>query len=213
MSQLTEKLEGLLLAQAMDLAERHLEKGRQASGQIVADTRAKLQQLEEGEEMRFQLEAEHLCRQIMQSAHLQKDAELDRLRWTLTQGVLGEVRRKLKNLVDEPERYRTVLTRYLAEAARQIPDGALVAELNPRDIESVRPHWDALVRQAAPGREVKLAALPDSVSGGMRVGNEAGTCRIDNTFEGRLVRMEDEILGAIMDTLFSSGSDDKVKGA
>jgi len=204
MSQLTEKLEGLLQAQAMDLAERHLDRGRQTSEQILAEVRAKLYQLEEGEEMRFQLEAEHLCRRIMQSAHLRRDAELDRLRWTLMQGVLGEVRLKLKNLVDEPERYRTVLSRYLAEAAQQIPDGALVAELNPRDIESVRPHWDELVRQAAPGREVRLAALPDSVSGGMRVGNEAGTRRIDNTFEGRLVRMEEEILGAIMDTLFPS---------
>lgn len=213
MSQLTEKLEGLLQAQAMDLAERHLEKGRQASEQIIADIRAKLRQLEEGEELRFQQEAEHLCRQIMQSARLRRDAEMDRLRWTLTQGVLGEVRQKLKHIVDEPERYRTVLARYLAEAAQQIPDGPLVAELNPRDIELLRPHWDALIRQAAPGREVKLAALTDSVSGGMRVGNEAGTRRIDNTFEGRLVRMEDGILGAIMDTLFSSGSDDKVKGA
>lgn len=212
MSQLTERLEGLLQAQAMDLAEKHHDRGRQTSEQIIADTKAKLQQLEAGEELRFQQEAEHRCRQIMQSARLRRDAELDRLRWTLAQGVLGEVRQHLGKLVEEPEQYRAVLGRYLAEAAREIPDGPLIAELNPRDIESIRPHWDELIRQFAPGREVRLAALSDSISGGMRVSNEAGNRRIDNTFEGRLVRMEDRMLGAIMDKLFESSHDIEAAG-
>lgn len=205
MSQLTEKLEGLLQAQAMDLAERHLERGHEASEQITADARTRLTQLEKGEKLRFQLEAEHRCRQIMQSARLRSDAEQDRLRWTLTQGVLGEVRLKLKRLVEDPERYRAVLARYLAEAAQAIPEGALVAELNSRDIEWIRPDWDKLVAQAAPGRQIKLAALADPVAGGMRVSNEAGSRRVDNTFEGRLLRMEAEVLAAVMDKLFPSG--------
>jgi vacuolar-type H+-ATPase subunit E/Vma4 len=164
MSQNTDKLEGLLQAQAMDLAERHLEKGRQTSDQIINDTQARLRQLEDGEELRFQLEAEHLCRQIMQTARLRMDAELDRLRWALTQGVLAEVRARLTRVVDNPDRYRRVLGRYLSEAAQAIREGNLVAELNPRDIERIRPDWDALVRQSAPGRQVSLTALSDQRS-------------------------------------------------
>jgi V/A-type H+-transporting ATPase subunit E len=213
MSQLTEKLEGLLQAQAMDLAQRHLERGRQVSEQILAKTRAKLHQLEEGEERRFQLEAEHLCRQILQSARLRRDAELDRLRWTLAQDVLGAVSQRLKDFIDQPEGYRAVLAGYLAEAAQHIPDRSLLVELVPRDIELLRPHWDAWVNQAASGREVRLAALSDPVSGGMRVSNEDGTQRVDNTFEGRLARMEEEILGAIMDALFSPRIDGKDEGS
>lgn len=212
MSQHTEKLEGLLQAQAMDLAERHLEKGRQTSDQILADMQARLRQIEEGEELRFQLEAEHLCRQIMQSAHLRIDAELGRLRWTLTQGVLAEARLRLGKVVDDKERYRSVLGRYLSEAANAIPEGNLVAEMNPRDMEWLRPDWDALVKQSAPRRQVSLMAMSGQISGGMRVSNEEGSRRIDNTFEGRLVRMENESLGAIMDALFPATQNDKAAG-
>lgn len=209
MSQHTEKLEGLLQAQAMDLAERHLEKGRQTGEQIIKDTQARLRKLEEGEELRFQLEAEHLCRQIMQTARLRIDAELDRLRWTLVQGVLQEARMRLGTLVEDRERYRAVLARYLAEAARAIPAGYLKAELSPRDVEWLRPDWPAMAEQAAPGRQVYLMASAGPVSGGMRVSNEEGSQRIDNTFDGRLTRMENELLGAIMDRLFPSEHETK----
>lgn len=203
----TEKLEGLLQAQAMDLAERHLEKGRQASEQIIDGTQARLRQLEAGEELRFQIEAEHLCRQIMQTAKLRMDAEIDRLRWALTQGVLAEVRTRLQNIAHGPDRYRSALGRYLAEAARAIPEGDLVAELNARDVEWMRPDWDALVKQAAPGRRIQLSVLTDHSDGGMRVSSKDGNRRIDNTFEGRLARMENELLRVIMDNLFPSNQE------
>jgi V/A-type H+-transporting ATPase subunit E len=203
MSLNTEKLEGLLQAQAMDLAGRHLESGRQTSEQILAEVRARLHLLEEGEELRFQQEAEHRCRQLMQSARLRIDAELDRLRWTLIQGVLAELDARLARLVDDRARYRVVLGRYLAEAAQAIPAGKLVAELSPRDVEWIRPDWAALTREAAPGREVELKALPDAASGGMRVADENGSKRIDNTFAGRRARLESELLHVIMETLFA----------
>ena len=201
MNRPTEKLEGLLHAQAMGLAQKHLEKGQQASEQITRDVKARLRQLAAGEELRFRIEAEQLCRQVMQASRLRADAELDRLRWTLTQGVLAEVRARLAKLVEDPEGYRKVLRRYLAEAASALPEGTLVAELRPEDVERLRTSWDSLVEQAAPGRRVMLTPLTDHVSGGMRVRNEDSSVRIDNTFEGRMARMENEVLAAIMDTL------------
>jgi V/A-type H+/Na+-transporting ATPase subunit E len=202
MNRPTEKLEGLLHAQAMGLAQKHLEKGQQASEQITRDTKAKLRQLAAGEELRFQIEAEQLCRQVMQASRLRTDAELDRLRWTLTQGVLAEVRARLAKLAADPEQYRKVLAAYLAEAAGALPEGTLVAELRPEDVEGLRPTWDSLVEQAAPGRRVMLTPLTDHASGGMRVRNEDSSLRVDNTFEGRMARMENEMLAAIVDTLF-----------
>lgn len=206
MNRPTEKLEGLLHAQAMSLAQRHLEKGREASEQITRDMQAKLRQLAAGEELRFQIEAEQLCRQIMQASRLRTDAELDRLRWTLTQGVLAEVRARLAKLAEDPKKYQRVLRSYLAEAASVIPGDTLTAELRPEDIERLRPTSDSLVEEAAPGRRVTLSPLSDPASGGMRVRNEDGSLRVDNTFEGRMARMENEVLAAIMDTLFPTGS-------
>lgn len=203
MSQHTEKLEGLLYAQAMNLAEQHLERGREAREQIGQELQARLQQLQVGEEQHYQREAERLCRQLLQSSKIRIDTELDRLRWALVQGVLADVRKRLETIPENPARYRKVLEGYLAEAAAAMPQGELVAELRPHDIESLRPHWEAMTARAAPGRKVILASLAEPASGGMVVHGEDGRLRVNNTFEGRLARMQDEVLGSIMDQLFN----------
>jgi V/A-type H+-transporting ATPase subunit E len=202
MSQQTEKLEGLLYAEAMNLAQQHLEKGRQTSEQIGQELQGKLQQLEKGEGVRYQHESEQLYRQRVQAAKLKIDSELDRLRWALIQGVLADVRARLEKLVENPDQYHQVLAGYLAEAARVIPEGELIAELRPNDLDGIRPAWDRLIEQAAPGRKLTLAPLPVHASGGMMIRTEDGSLRVDNTFEGRLARMENEVLGLIKKKLF-----------
>ena len=205
MSELTSKLEGLLEAQAMGLAEQHLESGQRAVAQIRQEMEARLQHMQDGEEQRFQHEAEQRCRQLLQGARLRLDADTDRLRWALAQDVLSEMRARLDKLPDDSRRYRAALSHYLAEAAVAIPENDLVAELLPRDIEALRSGWDVLVAQAAPGRQVTLISLQGFATGGMRVTNLAGSVRLDNTFEGRLARMENTLLTAIMETLFTGG--------
>ena len=207
MSQHTEKLEGLLYAQAMALADQHLHKAHEASEQIGQELQARLRKLEEGEEQRYQLEAERLCRQIIQAAKLRMDSEHDRLRWALTQDVLAEVRKRLEQLTQDTPRYHQVLQAYLAEAARALPEGDLVAELNPRDLDALRPQWGRIAAQAAPGRKVELAPLSEHATGGMLVRSTDGWLRVDNTFEGRLERLQVEVLDVIMDKLFNQTGD------
>jgi V/A-type H+-transporting ATPase subunit E len=202
MSELTGKLEGLLQAQAMGLAEEHLESGRRAAAQIRQETEARLQRLRDGEERRFQQESELLCRQLLQGAKLRVDADIDRMRWALAQDVLAGARARMEKLVAEPARYHQVLEAYLAEAAASLPAGDLVAELNPRDLEGLRAKWESLAARAAPGRKVALAPLAVHASGGMLVRSADGRLRVDNTFEGRLARMHDEVLEVIMEKLF-----------
>ncbi len=207
MDQSAEKLEGLLAAEAMSLAQQHLEKGRQASEQIRRELEAKLQKLRDGEELRYQREAEQLCRQRLQASRLRLDSELDRLRWTLAQDVLHEARVRLEKLAEDRPQYHAVLQRYLAEAAASMPQGNLVAELAARDLDAVRPVWDRWVEAAAPGRRVTLAPLPRPAAGGMLVRSEDGRLRVDNTFDGRLNRMHDEVMAAIIQTLFSEADE------
>lgn len=207
MDQTAEKLEGLLAAEAMSLAQQHLEKGRQASEQIRRELEAKLQKLRDGEELRYQREAEQLCRQRLQASRLRLDSELDRLRWTLAQDVLHEVRVRLEKLAEDGPQYHAVLQRYLAEAAASMPQGNLVAELAARDLDAVRPVWHQWVEAAAPGRRVTLAPLPRPAAGGMLVRSEDGRLRVDNTFDGRLNRMHDEVMAAIIQTLFSEADE------
>ncbi len=206
MSQHTEKLEGLLHAQAMSLADQHLQKASEASEQIEQEQQARLRKLERNEAERFRREAERLHRQIIQAAKLRMDAEHDRLRWALAQGVLAEVRTRLEKLAQDTPRYRRVLQGYLAEAARAMPEGDLVAELNPRDLDALRPVWDEMAAQAAPGRKVELAPLSEHAGGGMLVRSANGSLRVDNTFEGRQARLQDEMQAVIMDRLFNNRS-------
>ena len=203
MSQHTEKLEGLLAAQAMALADQHLRKAHEAGEQINQELQAKLRKLEEGEEQRYQLEAEQLCRQIIQTSKIRMDSEHDRLRWALAQDVLAEVRARLDRLTQDAPRYHKVLQGYLSEAAQAMSQGDLVAELNPRDLDALRPLWDRMAAEAAPGRKVELAAMAEHASGGMRVRTADGRMRVDNTFESRLDRMQEDVLGVIMDKLFN----------
>ena len=202
MNALTEKLEGLLEAQAMVLSSQHQESGQQASSQIRAEAQARMQQRLDGEEQRFQREAEHLCRQLLQGARLRQDAELDRVRWTLVQDVLSEVREHLEHLHQDGPRYRAALSRYLAEAAHAMPGRDLVAELTPRDADWLRADWTAFCEAAAPGRKVALVPMQAFASGGMRVSDAGNAMRIDNTFEGRLARLEYVLLANILRVLF-----------
>lgn len=202
MSELTSKLEGLLQAQAMDLAEKHHESSRKATAQIRQELEERLRQRREGEEERFQHEAELRCRQLLQGAKLRMDTDIDRMRWALAQDTLSEVRARMEKITEDEARYLRVLETYLAEAAQSLPAGDLVAALNPRDLERVRAHWDGLAERAAPGRKVRLEPLAEHVSGGMRVSSEDGSLRVDNTFEGRLARMQDEVLEVIIEHLF-----------
>lgn len=207
MSQLTEKLEGLLQAQAMDLARKNLDAGQHAAQRIRNESKARLQSLLDGEEQRFQQEAARQCRQILQSARLRLDSEQDRMRWALAQDALSRVRAQLHAVVEDAPRYRSTLTRYIAEAASAIPDGKLVVEMRPHDIEALGEGWAALAAESAPGRTLALSPLKAHASGGVVVRNEAGTQRVDNTFEGRMARMENQLLDQIMDLLFTEESE------
>lgn len=202
MSELTGKLEDLIESQAMGQAEQHLQSGQQAAEQIRQALRDRLHLLETAEEPRFQQEAGQRCRQLLQGAKLRFDADIDRLRWALVQDVLSGVRTRLENLPTEPARYRAALVRFIAEAAAAIPAASLVAELTVRDVEWLRPDWAQLAEQAAPGREIALRVLDELAAGGVRVSDAAGTVRMDNTFEGRMARMENNLLSAIMEALF-----------
>lgn len=205
MSLHSEKLEGLLAAQAMALAEQHLARARESAAEIQRETREKLRRLQEQEALRYRQEAEALARQLVQAAKIHIDSEHDRLRWALVQDVLAAVHKRLQGLTSDTPRYHAVLRGYLAEAAAAMPAGDLVAELNPRDLDALRPRWSELAAQAAPGRRVELAPLADQTMGGMRVRTPDGRLRVDNTFEGRIERLQDQVLAVIMDRLFGQG--------
>jgi vacuolar-type H+-ATPase subunit E/Vma4 len=201
------QLEQALLQQAETLAREHLQNAESTRARILAESAEKLKRAGEHEVLAAKVEAERLVRRRGQAAETRLAAELDRLRWALTESTLSEVKSAFRKLVQDETRYLGVLEAWLAAAARALPPGDLVAEVRPEDEKRLQPLWDEMVARAAPGRVVKLATHSEPTEGGVRVRLADNRAQLDQTFEARHARLADELARVAMERLFASAPD------
>ncbi len=201
------QLEQALLQQAESLAREHQKNAESARARIREEAASRLKLREEREILAAKVSAERRVRQQAQAAETRLSAELDRMRWALTQATMAGVEGGVRELVGDPLRYLDVLSGFLRAAARQLPPGDLVAEVNGADMNLLAPRWPVFVAQAAPGRTVELTAHGASSLGGMRVRLADNRARLDQTFEARQERLADELARQVMERLFASAPD------
>jgi V/A-type H+-transporting ATPase subunit E len=201
------QLEQALLQQAETLAREQRQNAESARARILAESAEKLKLAEEREILAAKVEAERLVRRQTQAAETRLAAELDRLRWALTEATLAEVKIAFRKLVQDEARYLAVLEAWLAAAAQALPPGDLVAEVRPEDEKRLAPRWAEMTARAAPGRSVTLAAQGIPSEGGIRVGLTDNRARLDQTFEARQMRLADELARVAMERLFASAPD------
>lgn len=202
-----EQLEQALLAQAESLAREQLQNADTARARILAESAEKLRLAGEREVLAAKLEAERLLRQQTQAAETRLAAELDRLRWALTEATLAGVKTAFGRLVRDEARYAQLVEAWLAAAARDLPPGDLVAEVRAEDEARLAPVWAGLATRAAPGRAVALTAHGQPSEGGLRVRLADDRARLDQTFEARQTRLADELARVAMERLFASAPD------
>jgi len=202
-----EELEAALLARARALADEHLANARRTRDQILADGAERLRLREEREILAAKAAAERLYRQRVQAAEIKLAEELDRLRWSLVLEALEKMRSRLAALPADEKRYDTLLERYVAQAAEAIERDELVAELNDRDAARLAGRWEAWCRDAGVAKRLRLAPQPIACAGGARVSSADGAIRIDNTFEGRLERMQEALQRTVMERLYAATAD------
>jgi V/A-type H+-transporting ATPase subunit E len=201
------QLEQALLQQAETLAREQLQNAESARARILAESAEKLKLAEEREILAAKVEAERLVRRQTQAAETRLAAELDRLRWALTEATLAEVKTAFRKLVQDEARYLAVLEAWLAAAAQALPPGDLMAEVRPEDEKRLAPLWAEMTARAAPGRSVTLAAQGIPSEGGIRVRLTDNRVRLDQTFEARQMRLADELTRVAMERLFASAPD------
>jgi V/A-type H+-transporting ATPase subunit E len=201
------QLEQALIHQAETLAREQFQNAETARTRILGRSAEKLKLAEEREVLTAKVEAEHRVRRQTQAAETRLAADLDRLRWTLTESALGSVRTAFQELVQDEARYFPVLETWLAAAARSLPSGDLVAEVRPEDAQRLAPAWSGIVARVAPGRAVALTAHDQPSLGGMRVRLADNRARVDQTFEARQGRLADELARVVMERLFASAPD------
>ena len=198
------ELEHALLARARALVHEHLEKAEAEKARILHEVAHELRLAEEREILKAKLDADRLLRRRVQAAEIRMQGELDRLRWTLVQGVIGQVRERLARLADDEQAYTPVLSALLGAAARRIDSHAVVVELDTRDRGRYAGRWEALAAAAAPGKHAVLAPTTHDGNGGVIVRTPNNQVRIDNTFEGRLERLADAVHAAVVERLFAA---------
>lgn len=199
-----DELEAALLARAKALAEEHLVNARRACDQIISDANEHLRLREEREILQAKTQAERGYRQRVQAAEIKHQEELDRLRWDLVRGVVERLPRELEKLAADDKTYLPLLRRFLARAVAAIEDPEIVAAVNARDHERLAKTWEEFVREAGVTQHVVLAPEPIVSIGGVQVRNVDNTIRIDNTFEGRLERLQEALHEVVTERLFAS---------
>lgn len=201
------QLELALMQQAETLAREQLQHAESARVRILAESAEKLRLAKEREVLAAQVEAERLVRRQSQAAETRLAAELDRLRWALTEAALAEVKTAFAELVRDEARYLAVLESWLAAAAQALPPGDLVAEVRPEDEKRLAPRWQEMAARAAPRRSVTLASHGRPSEGGMRVRLTDERAQLDQTFEARQARLTEELARVAMERLFAGAPD------
>jgi V/A-type H+-transporting ATPase subunit E len=194
-------LEAALAARAQKMADEHIASAHQARERILADTRQRLRIEEEREVLAAKARAERAYQQKVQAAELDLRAELDRLRWELADGALAKLHTRLAALADDEARYLPLLLNYLREAAQAIERDELMAQVNARDLQRLQPDWERYAAEAAPGKRLMLSPQALDCIGGVLVSSTDQDIRCDNTFEGRMERLDETLQGAIAERL------------
>lgn len=199
-----EDLEAALVYRAEVLADEYLNGAERARGQIIEEATKTLRLREERETLAAKARAERLYRQGVQAAEIRLQEELDRLRWTLVQSVLEDVTARLAQVTEDNGLYIPLLKGYLARGARAIEREELVARVAARDLPRLAPRWEEFVTETAPGKRIALSPQPLQILGGLLLESADGRIRVDNTFEGRLERLQAEVHRAVAEHLFAS---------
>lgn len=197
-----QNLESALLERAQHLADEALELGRQSRDRILREENERLELREEREVLVAKAMAERSYRQRVQANELKVQEQLDRVRWSLVQEALEQVRAQLRQLVDKRQAYEPVLQQMIREAVAAIGQYELVVELNQRDRDWLAETWDAFCGNLATDKRMLLSESCHNGVGGARILSLDRSMQVDNTFEGRIERLQDHLYEVIIERMF-----------
>jgi len=194
-------LESALLAHARKLAEEYLADARKRQQQITEDSNAQLRAQEERAGLSAKAHAERIYQQRIQAADLELRAGVERVRWSLVTTVLDALPARLAELAQDESRYPPVLETWLRAGIRSIERDELVVRVNRRDLERLSRDWPRYLGAVAAGKTVRLSEEALDCTGGVLLASADGRIRLDNTFEGRMHRLDETLRRVVAQVL------------
>jgi V/A-type H+-transporting ATPase subunit E len=205
--QVTE-LESAILQRANRLVAEFRQRAERSRDNILREGSERLRLREEREVLLAKALAERAYRRQVQASELKLRAQMDQVRWNLAKDVQERLLPRAKELTADPERYLPALGQLIVAAAVEFPaDVELVAELSAGDRQRLAPTWPELIEELLPGRALALGAEPIRCTGGVVVRTPDNRIRVDNTFEGRIRRLQSRLYQTIVERLFPGQSD------
>ena len=207
MDQVTE-LESAILQRANRLAVEFRQRAERSRDNILREASDRLRLHEEREVLLAKALAERAYRRQVQANELRLRAQMDQVRWNLAKEVQERLLDRAAAFAKDADRYLPALGRLLAVAVAEFPgEVELVAEFNADDRQRLAPRWAEFAQDAVPGRPVALGAEPVRCTGGVIVRTPDNRIRVDNSFEGRMQRLEIRIYQTIVERLFPGQAD------
>jgi len=199
-------LQNALAARAKALADQYLLRAKRDRDLLLVEAGERRKLSEEREQVSARNNAERAYRQQVQAEELKLRADMDRLRWVHVQAVMDDLGERVNELVKNEEKYLPLLRELIITAARCIEADALVVQLNTHDYAKLHSDWEKFIGAGVAGKSLTLSAESNERSGGAIVTSANNTIRVDNTFEGRIARFEEELGQAIIERLFAQAT-------
>lgn len=197
------ELEQAMLVRAKTLAEEYQARGRRSREHILDDANEKLRLREERELLAAKAKADRHLRQQVQAGELRLQADMDRLQWALIQEVLDQLMQSLTELAADEARYLPILGQFLQQAADVIEADSLSVAFNQRDLQRLSDNWEDWLQTLGLSKSITLQEQALDCLGGVLVQDEAAVIQVDNTFEGRIQRLQDRLRQEVMEQLFA----------
>jgi len=175
---------------------------------ILNEAREKAEKIKDEARKRAESQADWILRKAYTQAEIEKQRVIANARLevrkkklevqeSLIREVLQELKARLSSLPDGD--YFEILVSLTGEAVAELGMGKVVVSSNERTLELIASRLDEFSEKV--GAEVSLGRAIETI-GGVVVGDPDGTVRVDNTFEARIERMENELRAGIARALF-----------
>ncbi|MCF8005483.1 MAG: ATPase [Chromatiaceae bacterium] len=202
-----DQLENAILARAERLAKEYRERAQRSRDSILREAAEKLRLREQREEAIAKTLGDRAYRQQVQAEELKLQSHLDLVRWNLVREVEGRLAEQMLAYAKDSAAYLQTLTGFIEAALAEIEHEEVAVRANNADRKLLKTHWADLVSKLPSGTQVKLSEEPIEALGGVMIESSDGRIRVDNTFEGRVARLQARLQQVILERLVPSGFD------